>query len=142
MKSFKRSVILLSVILTPCVVSETSESYGGGGTGIRDENKRWPKVDGKVVVPYTFGYGSRDRVLKSKIKTAMRTIEQKTGCIKFVQRTNQFDYLDINDNTNDCSSHIGMEGGRQDLTLANGCMTQKTIQHELIHSLGKNESSF
>lgn len=61
---------------------------------------------------------------------------EKYTCLKFVPRTTQRDYLWIHSGSH-CWSWVGMEGGRQDLSLAlNGCIYYPTIVHELGHALG------
>ena len=35
-----------------------------------------------------------------------------------------------------CYAYMGMVGGRQQLSLGQGCVTHGTIQHEFMHALG------
>ena len=35
-----------------------------------------------------------------------------------------------------CSSLVGRQQGRQELTLGKGCFSEDTIVHELIHAIG------
>lgn len=69
------------------------------------------------------------------IRAAMNDIE-KVSCIRFVPRTNQTDYFEIENNPS-CSSNVGKIGGRQVVSLlVPGCMHRGTIVHELLHVLG------
>ncbi|WP_198519988.1 M12 family metallopeptidase [Olleya sp. Bg11-27] len=54
--------------------------------------------------------------------------------VQFVQRTNQSDYVYFTPGSG-CSSFVGRIGGRQNITLANGCTTGSTI-HEIGHAVG------
>ena len=69
----------------------------------------------------------------------MRLIEEQTGpdCIKFVERTKQFHYINIFSGSG-CYSYIGMNIWKgQSLSLnKEGCLGQGSIIHELVHALG------
>lgn len=54
--------------------------------------------------------------------------------LKFVQRTNQSNYILFRQGSG-CSSSVGMIGGRQNINLADGCSTGNTI-HEIGHAVG------
>lgn len=63
------------------------------------------------------------------------------SCVRFVQRTNQANYVDIKPAGKGCQSKIGMTGGVQEISLDNfnkraTCVNEGTVQHELIHALG------
>ena len=36
-----------------------------------------------------------------------------------------------------CWSYVGRVGGKQQISFGNGCVHEKTIQHEVIHALGR-----
>ncbi|XP_067231188.1 hatching enzyme 1.2-like isoform X1 [Chanodichthys erythropterus] len=96
---------------------------------------KWPKSKSNLVeVPYTIAndfYSAE----KAVIENAMKTISAKT-CIHFVPRTNQLDYLSI-ENLLGCWSTVGRSGGKQQVSLSvHGCVSHGIIEHELIHSLG------
>uniref|UniRef100_A0A8C5WHT9 Metalloendopeptidase n=1 Tax=Leptobrachium leishanense TaxID=445787 RepID=A0A8C5WHT9_9ANUR len=95
----------------------------------------WTKSEnGLVIVPYILSpkYTSPQ---VSLFMNAMQEMESVT-CMRFVQRTNEGDYLNIVE-TGGCASFIGRIGGPQDLYLnSSTCMTWGTIQHEILHSLG------
>ena len=51
-------------------------------------------------------------------------------------RSNDRDYINFI-NQSGCWSHVGRQGGRQDISLASsGCLSRRTIKHEIFHSLG------
>lgn len=82
---------------------------------IRDLSKRWPGAK----IPYTISskFGSRERVVIAK---AMKTYHEKT-CLKFIPRTSQAGYIQLEKGTG-CSSSIGRTGGRQTVSLGLGCV--------------------
>jgi Astacin (Peptidase family M12A) len=72
---------------------------------------------------------------QNTVLQGLREIEGKT-CVRFVQRTNQADYVEIYNGAG-CSSYLGRLGGKQQLSLArNGCVYKGTAMHEFIHALG------
>nr|XP_046250282.1 hatching enzyme 1.2-like [Scatophagus argus] len=103
-------------------------------------NCKWPKSsDGKVYVPYilssafcTFGLtGSCWSVIERGLQSF-----HSVSCIRFVRRTNQRDYLNIQ-SLNGCYSYIGRRGNGQALSLQrSGCVYHDTVQHEVLHALG------
>uniref|UniRef100_A0A3Q2QF74 Metalloendopeptidase n=1 Tax=Fundulus heteroclitus TaxID=8078 RepID=A0A3Q2QF74_FUNHE len=93
----------------------------------------WSKsVDGHVYVPYML---SPEYCRSRLIKEGMDNIEDST-CIRFVPRTHQRDYIDIQPKSG-CWSYLGSRGGRQTLSLQNpDCMQIGVISHEFMHALG------
>lgn len=66
---------------------------------------------------------------------------QKYTYIKFLQRTDEVNYVEFIESQNGCASHVGMIGGRQNLWLADWATTGNVI-HEIGHALGlKHEHS-
>jgi hypothetical protein len=116
------------MMFAPCACGAVSD----GGTGVRDEKYRWPKVGDMVIVPYENHIYRESKLLMR----AMRTIETKTNCIKFVKRTNEKDYLNFPSRSRHCSSSVGMQGGKQTVSLASNCISEDAAIHELIHALG------
>ena len=70
---------------------------------------------------------------KSRVTDAIAHWERNTA-LRFVQRTNQSDYIYFRTGSG-CSSFVGRRGGRQDINLATGCTTGNTI-HEIGHAVG------
>ncbi|KAB5577456.1 hypothetical protein PHYPO_G00210460 [Pangasianodon hypophthalmus] len=95
----------------------------------------WSKsVDGHVYIAYTLSpeYTEVDRLT---IKQGMDLIERDT-CVRFVPRTHQRDFLDIQPKTG-CWSYLGSSGGRQTLSLQSPeCVNSGVVSHQLMHVLG------
>lgn len=70
---------------------------------------------------------------QSRAIDAIKHWEANTS-LKFVKRTSQSNYIYFTPGSG-CSSYIGMIGGRQNITLANGCSTGNTV-HEIGHAVG------
>jgi hypothetical protein len=70
---------------------------------------------------------------QARVTNAIANWEASTS-VRFVQRTNQSDYVYFTPGSG-CSSYVGRIGGRQDITLASGCSTGSTI-HEIGHAVG------
>ncbi|XP_059177293.1 meprin A subunit alpha-like [Physella acuta] len=70
------------------------------------------------------------------IQELERDINGPTECIKFIPRTSQATYIDINRGTG-CHSAIGYNNnGRQSVSIGPGCEYKGIIMHELIHTIG------
>ncbi|XP_055329728.1 uncharacterized protein LOC129582265 isoform X3 [Paramacrobiotus metropolitanus] len=94
-------------------------------------------------VPYIISsaFGASSRFL---IEDAMRRIEEATfGCISFVKRTVEDDFVSFQQGNN-CSSILGMNrgsrGAGQPLFLRDdvnaSCIVTGIVQHEILHALG------
>ncbi|KAJ0070354.1 hypothetical protein NL108_007703, partial [Boleophthalmus pectinirostris] len=69
------------------------------------------------------------------IETGMQDISAGT-CIKFVPRTHEASFLDIQPRFG-CWSFLGQTGGSQTLSLQTpGCMWSGVAAHEFMHALG------
>ncbi|XP_068675014.1 hatching enzyme 1.2-like [Montipora foliosa] len=113
---------------------------------LRDRDWLWPakyNSNGEVVkvyIPYTVktggwfsGLGDAD---KQTIREATDIIAKHT-CIRFVERTNQDDYIEFyEDSKSHCQSYIGRKRGKQQLLLGRGCKNRGRVTHELVHALG------
>lgn len=77
----------------------------------------------------------------------MKIIENFT-CVRFVNHSNQQNYVFLTGGDEACISKIGMRGGQQVMQLVKpngvGCFTTGKILHEFIHLLGElsHEISF
>ena len=99
----------------------------GRGIVISDERHRWP--DG--VVPYQV---ARDLPNKERVSKAIAHWQKHTS-LRFVNRTNQKDYVVFRPHSSQCSSNVGRVGGEQFVNLAGGCHEGTTI-HEIGHMIG------
>ena len=114
------------------LLKEQIEKSNEKGT-INDNNlssRRWPKTGSTYTIPYVIQSSLPN---KNRIYDAIAHWEANTK-IRFVQRTNQSDYLRFFDGGG-CWSYIGKIGGRQDVSIASGCSTGNTI-HEIGHAVG------
>ncbi|KAL7384353.1 hypothetical protein ABVT39_000529 [Epinephelus coioides] len=95
----------------------------------------WAKsVDGHVYIAYKLSPEYTESETKL-IKKGMENIEKGT-CVRFVPRTHQRDYIDIQPKSG-CWSYLGARGGRQTVSLQSpGCIQTGVIAHEFMHSLG------
>ncbi|XP_023187890.1 low choriolytic enzyme-like isoform X1 [Xiphophorus maculatus] len=97
----------------------------------------WPKHGRHVNVPYVISpyYTQEERNI---IVTALWSL-QRTTCIRFVQHsynTRDFIYFIPLDG---CRSNMGRQVGGQYISLARpGCLSHRTVQHEVLHALGFN----
>ena len=97
----------------------------------RDKNELWPDR----TVYYRFDR-TISNVFRAAIQQAIGTLEQLI-CVKFIQHTNQPNYITYRSLSSDgCSSHIGFAGGEQIIKIGPKCNTQHTIIHETCHALG------
>ncbi|KAL7645899.1 UNVERIFIED_CONTAM: hypothetical protein RMT77_002796 [Armadillidium vulgare] len=89
------------------------------------------------IVPYVFSPDFVDEIGKKNILNAMQIFENRTnGCVKFIERTTEVDYIYIVA-MKECFSYIGRIGGAQKVDLATGCKEfMRYIFHELFHVLG------
>uniref|UniRef100_A0AAQ6IW02 Metalloendopeptidase n=1 Tax=Anabas testudineus TaxID=64144 RepID=A0AAQ6IW02_ANATE len=101
---------------------------------------KWPKSsDGKVYIPYVIAnsYSKNLHDSLSVITTAINSFSAST-CIRFIPRTTQTDYVNIQ-SLDGCYSLVGRQGNVQTVSLkSQGCIYFGTVQHELIHALGFN----
>lgn len=96
---------------------------------VSNKIKRWP--DG--VVPYKLDSSLSKEAIKA-IKVAIREFHRRT-CVKFVLHTNEQDYLEFQGSYG-CFSAIGRQGGKQRLSVGEGCEYKGTVLHEIMHALG------
>ncbi|XP_012526656.1 astacin-like metalloprotease toxin 5 [Monomorium pharaonis] len=101
-------------------------------SGIIAEDLFWPNAR----IPYEI-HGNFDASQRQLIRDAMKQYADNT-CIRFVQRTDENDYVNIYSNDTGCWSNVGRIGGPQTVNLQiPGCVTLLgTVVHELMHSAG------
>ncbi|KAG8186673.1 hypothetical protein JTE90_014749 [Oedothorax gibbosus] len=109
-----------------------SESWNTSDAGVRDTRFRWPGYPGGAVIPYVIDQSAMN--FRNVILQGMDHYHRFT-CIRFVPRTNQRDFIRIFYG-NGCWSIIGRAGGRQDLSLGQGCAYVGLVIHELGHAIG------
>ena len=91
----------------------------------------WPNA----TVPYVFNC-SFDEQGKTAVRGAIKEISKKT-CMKFIERTNERDYVEFF-NGRGCWSFVGLQKtGRQRISLHERCTVGSGIAvHEIMHTLG------
>ncbi|XP_069481448.1 embryonic protein UVS.2-like [Ambystoma mexicanum] len=95
----------------------------------------WKKSSsGLVEVPYIIS-NTFNSLEKALLAAAMEEFSTLT-CLRFINRTTEKDYLNI-ESKDGCWSYVGRLGGPQDVSLLKSrCLHHGVIQHELVHSLG------
>lgn len=67
----------------------------------------------------------------------LNDVYKKTdGCVRFVPRTNQVDFIEILKAGKGCFAYFGHNSGKRIMSLDDGCLSEGTIQHEALHVLG------
>ncbi|MBX3395138.1 MAG: thrombospondin type 3 repeat-containing protein [Phycisphaerae bacterium] len=117
------------ILLPQSAASENAEDPGGNvQRGVSTTTRHW--TNGEVYYTFDTAVGSTER---SAMLEAMRSWEAVAD-IRFIQRTNQSNYIYIFSGTGNWS-YVGMIGGRQDLSIYNWDY-KYIMMHELAHALG------
>uniref|UniRef100_A0A0N5A331 Metalloendopeptidase n=1 Tax=Parastrongyloides trichosuri TaxID=131310 RepID=A0A0N5A331_PARTI len=107
-----------------------SQKNGIRRNGVISIIKKWP--NGRIPYIISSQYTVNERAVLAK---AIQEYHTRT-CIRFVPKTSaDSDYLYIG-KIDGCFSDVGRAGGRQELSLDNGCLQYDTAIHELMHSVG------
>ncbi|XP_043233574.1 zinc metalloproteinase nas-4-like [Amphibalanus amphitrite] len=96
---------------------------------IREEGSLWP--DSEIPYLISSSYTQRERAIIAKAVAAF----EKNTCIRIVPRTTQKDYIHVRKGSG-CSSAVGVVGGVQELSLADGCVYPGVVMHEFMHAAG------
>ncbi len=127
-KEVNGNLVIGDMIILPEQVEESNKLTKG--TILNRASKRWPKSGNTYVVPYVIDNSLPN---KSRVTSAMNHWKNNTK-IRFVQRTNQRNYVYFTDDGG-CYSYIGKVGRRQIISIGSGCSTGNTI-HEIGHAIG------
>ncbi len=122
------NLVIGDMILLPEQVEESN--LIAKGTILNRSSRRWPKSGNRYIVPYVID-GKLPN--KSRVNKAMNHWKNKTK-IRFVERTNQRDYVYFTDDGG-CYSYVGKIGGRQIISIGSNCSKGNTI-HEIGHAIG------
>ncbi|KAM5138222.1 embryonic protein UVS.2-like [Mantella aurantiaca] len=107
---------------------------GRNAINCSDNSCRWSKNRaGLVNVPYTLSSSYSSSIIPEFLN-AMQEFATLT-CVRFIPRTTEWSYLDIQPNSG-CWSFVGKMGGSQIVSLSGACLIHGSIQHELNHALG------
>ncbi|CAI5448992.1 unnamed protein product [Caenorhabditis angaria] len=126
------SSVFGDMILTPAQLLryESGEDKTIRGVSVKASSyNRWENN----IIPYFISpqYTSQQ---KAVLLSSIRYFEQ-VSCFKFIERSNQRDYIFIVP-LDGCYSYVGKIGGRQTLSLAIDCIADYIIWHELMHAIG------
>jgi len=96
---------------------------------ILNTNGKW--ANGRVPYQFANGFSTAEQ---NVIRGAFAQYSANT-CIEFVERNGERDYIEfIKDDG--CYSYVGRTGGRQAVSLDDGCVYEYIIVHELMHAVG------
>lgn len=117
---------------------QNEELFGGDIAGIKsdgdDKNALpsdrtlWPEG----IVPFEIDESVAN--ITDLLLEAMDVYHRET-CIRFVPRTDEYDYIKIV-NSSGCFSYLGRQGGQQVVSIGRGCEYLGTVIHELMHAIG------
>lgn len=114
---------------------------------INDVSYLWPASDdGTVRVPYTLSDEiQRDSWKMDSISKAVAAYNKYT-CIRYVRLSESEEELKKREivldrvrfiiNSSMCYSLVGRQGGKQDISIGNGCERLGTVLHEMMHTIG------
>ncbi|CAJ0596080.1 unnamed protein product [Cylicocyclus nassatus] len=125
--------------------TKTSNTFALGGRMhnalLPSSPKKWNYLEdgrGNYIIPYKI-VGKYDEREKRVIESAMESIQDNT-CIRFKQRNDERDYVEIHNENEGCYTWVGRSGGRTILMLqsnyAGTCIVKGTVIHELFHLIG------
>uniref|UniRef100_A0A914Y5F9 Metalloendopeptidase n=1 Tax=Panagrolaimus superbus TaxID=310955 RepID=A0A914Y5F9_9BILA len=123
------SILHDDIILSPKQI-QMRKFNGAKNVAIKEKrNNRWENN----IVPYKLSnrYTTSEKLI---IENSLKAIE-KVSCFRFPKYTYQKNFLDI-DKQDGCYSYVGKIGGRQLLSLSEGCVYDFIIIHEVMHVLG------
>uniref|UniRef100_A0A7M5UV23 Metalloendopeptidase n=1 Tax=Clytia hemisphaerica TaxID=252671 RepID=A0A7M5UV23_9CNID len=102
---------------------------------LKKDRGQWPKG----IVPYTISTVFSARA-KDKIRASVNKIQKAAPCMNFVEYGYRASNVPKNHveviRSGGCWSMVGMTGGRQSLSIGNGCLWEGTIIHEFLHAIG------
>ncbi|XP_028391807.1 zinc metalloproteinase nas-14-like [Dendronephthya gigantea] len=96
------------------------------------ESERWPGA----IIPYVFdcSVANQPNAIEST-KKAM-AIWEKNTCIRFVERTNEKNYLEFFRSAGCWASFIGYQNRKTQISIGEGCDYEHVMVHELGHVIG------
>ncbi|XP_041356007.1 uncharacterized protein LOC121373424 [Gigantopelta aegis] len=98
---------------------------------IKHNKYRWPTK----VIPYEFNYDDFSWSEIMLIERSMYEWEEHT-CIRFrMKMSRDVNFIRFRGGVG-CSSHVGMIGGGQNITLQNECRIKRIVLHEIGHAIG------
>ncbi|XP_072536824.1 meprin A subunit beta-like [Salminus brasiliensis] len=104
------------------------DNIGLSRSAVLGDQYRW-----NGYVPYVL-HRNLSMNVKGVILRAFEQIRLKT-CVDFKPRTTEKDYISV-ESQSGCWSYIGKIGGKQQLSIGEGCGYIAIVEHEFLHSLG------
>ncbi|KAA0185760.1 hypothetical protein HAZT_HAZT010332 [Hyalella azteca] len=101
--------------------------------GLIDESYRWP--NGRVPFVIAASVSAAQEVAIRKAMSDYNTLTN--GCIQFVDRNGEADYVRIVYQEEGCWSYVGRLGGMQEINYPTWCTdSYGSTMHEMLHTLG------
>ena len=144
-----------NLILLPLVFGSWVKDMENRGRGFYQGDMKLTPGQLESVKKGKFGYAAViykkwGRTIPYLISTKLRTSSKARNaimaaiadyhrytCIRFVRKTSRHrDHMYFTDGDG-CSSYVGKQYGRNEISLDEGCWARGTVLHEIGHSLGK-----
>ncbi|KAJ0070382.1 hypothetical protein NL108_007702 [Boleophthalmus pectinirostris] len=128
--------IILLYLLSACLSAVSAQKFLYSSPWVpRGIKEREERDDGSIMNEIIKANEFQGEIEEKLIKKGMETIEKGT-CVRFVPRTHQRDYIDIQPKSG-CWSYLGARGGRQTVSLQSpSCLQAGVVAHEFMHALG------
>lgn len=138
---FNNKMKIPLILLTLCTIERTSSEKIDDmmfedfvNSNVHPQARKWENGQVNYVVTGDFNEGET-RV----IAEALDEIEERTNGVitfnKVSEGSKERNRVEII-KADGCWSYVGRIGGKQDLSLGNGCVGHSTVQHEFLHALG------
>ncbi|XP_030613591.1 low choriolytic enzyme isoform X3 [Archocentrus centrarchus] len=123
---------MVSICLSAVQAQKLLFHHKWGPLGYKERKERIDETAMDKIIKTNERQSDLDATL---IKKGMENIEAGT-CVRFVPRTHQRDYIDIQPKSG-CWSYLGARGGRQTVSLQiPECIQVGVVSHEFMHTLG------
>ncbi len=119
---------------------DAGDAVGPRSLVVRGASTRWPVAPGgppyTYLVPFVISDSFSDGYVSSIIDPAIAHWEANSN-LRFVQRSDEVDYIEFEIRADRCRADVGRIGGRQVIQLDEaGCTRVGTVIHEIGHAIG------